>query len=98
MIVSVCAVAFAAIAAVLFPRQRFARIIVPGLSQADVVELVGEPAAVLRPGDRLGRWGNAEETRVTAETWVYFPFPASQNRAVVSFERNRVSQVQLQRN
>ncbi|MFO0896061.1 MAG: hypothetical protein U0836_01420 [Pirellulales bacterium] len=92
------AAAFALVCLHLYPRQRFARVITPGLSQAEVVRLVGEPEAVLRSGDRLGRWGNVEATQVAADTWVYHPFPASVNRAVVSFERDRVSQVQLQGN
>jgi hypothetical protein len=69
-----------------------------GMSKAEVLQRIGEPAMLLMSGDKLTRWGNSSARTVTAETWVYFGWPASQHRFVLTYEDERMAAFEHQQN
>jgi hypothetical protein len=79
-------------------RWHFEQSVVSGLSKDAVKARVGDPAIVLLSGDKLPRWGNAEERQVAQETWVYYVFPKSQHRFVLTFEHGKVATIKHDQN
>jgi hypothetical protein len=79
-------------------RESFESKLSIGLSKEQVRNEVGEPAAILIPGDQLDSWGNAPTRPVNKETWVYYVFPNSQHRFVLSFSNDSLDDIQYNQN
>ena len=93
-----CAVAIGVRELVNRGRWEFERSVASGLSKEAVKRRVGDPAIVLLTGDKLPSWGNAAQRQVTQETWVYYVFPKSQLRFVLSFEDGKVAAIEYHPN
>jgi hypothetical protein len=74
-------------------RRNFERHIHVGQTAAEVRSLVGTPNKELLRGDELAEWGSAPARAVNDPTWVYFVFPASQHRFVITLRENEVAEV-----
>jgi hypothetical protein len=79
-------------------RIAFQRTIVVGMSREEVEKLVGRPEKILRPGDMLEKWGGSLSQVVSAETWVYFVYPRSQHRFVLTLSDGKVTQIDYAQN
>ena len=93
MLTLACAVVIGVLELVNRERWEFERRVVSGLSKEAVKRRVGDPAIVLLSGDNLPPWGNAPQRQVVQETWVYYVFPKSQHRFVLSFEDGKVATI-----
>jgi hypothetical protein len=80
------------------PSWQFERSVVAEMSKSEVRKAVGSPAQVLNSGEALEKWGSVMKHEVNVETWVYFVWPASQNRFVLEFDGDRVKTVVRQPN
>lgn len=69
-----------------------------GMTKAEVGEAVGRPDVVVRPDEDLPAWGSTPSKRLQREAWVYFIFPKSQHRIVLTFADNRVQDVEFAAN
>ena len=69
-----------------------------GTTAEAVLQGCGHPVKSLAVGDWLDPWGSGPGRNVKHETWIYPLFPRFSNRAVISFEKGRVSVIEFQWN
>lgn len=74
-------------------RNTFRRTVYVGMNRDEVKMASGEPDQKLAPGSRLPVWGSTPSRMVNGETWIYFVFPKSQHRFVLTFKDNELAQV-----
>lgn len=78
--------------------RRFKMLLTEDNSRNKVTQSVGQPDEVIRAGAELAAWGGYEKKRVRRETWVYFVFPKNRNRLVLTFEKDKLVDVEHQKN
>ena len=79
-------------------RDEFLRSVHVGMTKAEVLATVGKPDIELEPGQDLPVWGSSPSRRLTAESWVYFVFPKSQHRIVLTFADDELEDVEYSAN
>ncbi len=79
-------------------QREFEKKLSVGLPKLEVEELVGSPAEVLVAGDSLSLWGNHTVQQVETETWVYYLFPKSVHRYVLTFNDSTLIRIEAHRN
>lgn len=98
LVVALCVVAVAVKSAFDSERKSFQAGLIVGQSKAMVRATAGEPAAMLSVGEFIEKWGNAQPHRVDRETWIYYVWPKSQHRFVLSFEGNQLVEIEHDQN
>jgi hypothetical protein len=96
----VAAVASAAVAykVIIGPSSAFDAQVDVGLTQTELSDRIGDPDVKLTAGDAIPAWGNAQERKADREAWIYFVYPKSQHRYIVSFDDGKVVNVEHDRN
>jgi hypothetical protein len=79
-------------------RIRFQRSISVGMSPEEVIGRAGPPMQIIKPGETINTWGSSPKAIAKQETWLYYVFPESQHRFVVTFSDGVVTAVQHQQN
>jgi hypothetical protein len=79
---------------IIAPARDFDALVDVGLTQAELIERVDDPPAKLAAGETIPAWGNAPKRIADREAWVYFVYPESQHRFVISFDGEKVVNVE----
>ncbi|MEX0727426.1 MAG: hypothetical protein WEB58_23040 [Planctomycetaceae bacterium] len=78
--------------------RRFKMLLTTDNSRNKVTQSVGTPDEIIDAGGELPAWGRYEKTRVRRETWVYFVFPRNRNRLVLTFDGDKLVDIEHQKN
>ena len=76
--------------------RRFKMMLTADNSRNKVSQSVGKPDEIIDAGRELAAWGRYKKTKVRRETWVYFVFPRDRHRLVLTFDGDKLMNVEHQ--